>query len=345
MTYIYKSPLQERDGDFKVTDGLITGATNANWDDAYAKRVDTWTFPLLYSSNVASISLTDTGIDHGGLAGLGDDDHSQYFADTTIGIRSKNYSTTGLVNVGNLIDTALNANEGVYTDSSSQLTSTPPTSGILGHWTRTGTVLSPANAGDDLEADQLALCGSVIANGVCININPGIGSPIDTGTSDFIGIDLQPFITHTAGSTITNVVGLNLAAFDYDNDADIVSLTGINAGVGTLAQSGDISFLRGIRISNAHVGSGTVDECSLFSGLNPAGGGTINTLFGMKLSAMTRGTTNWAIFSQGGNSAHSGNFRIGDLTVPTEALEVAGSIVQDESTGSRYLLRYSLMGA
>lgn len=41
----------------------------------------------------------------------------------------------------------------------------------------------------------------------------------------------------------------------------------------------------------------------------------------------------------------AGNVRIGDTTVPTEALEVNGSIVQDESTGSRYLLRYSLMGA
>jgi hypothetical protein len=51
----------------------------------------------------------------------------------------------------------------------------------------------------------------------------------------------------------------------------------------------------------------------------------------------------FAITSDGANFLV--NTRIGDTTAPTEALEVNGNIVQSEANGSRYLLRYSLMGA
>jgi hypothetical protein len=50
-----------------------------------------------------------------------------------------------------IIDNGLTASLGVYTDGSKQLTSTAPSTGVLGHWDRTGTVLSPSNSGDDLD--------------------------------------------------------------------------------------------------------------------------------------------------------------------------------------------------
>ncbi|MGQ9621222.1 MAG: hypothetical protein ACUVTX_09610, partial [Bacteroidales bacterium] len=49
-----------------------------------------------------------------------------------------------------LLLSGLSANAGVYTDANRLLTTTPPSSGIIGYWTRTGTVLSPSNAGDDI---------------------------------------------------------------------------------------------------------------------------------------------------------------------------------------------------
>ena len=39
-------------------------------------------------------------------------------------------------------------NAGVYTNGTSTLTSTPPTIGILGYWSRSGNVLSPTTTGD-----------------------------------------------------------------------------------------------------------------------------------------------------------------------------------------------------
>lgn len=49
----------------------------------------------------------------------------------------------------------LTASLGVYTDSSKVLTSTPPTSGVLGYWSRAGTVISTATAGDDITTTGL----------------------------------------------------------------------------------------------------------------------------------------------------------------------------------------------
>ena len=57
-----------------------------------------------------------------------------------------------------ITDSGLTVNKGVYTDGSKQLISTAPSSGVLGHWDRTGTVLSPANAGDDIKT----LTGKII---------------------------------------------------------------------------------------------------------------------------------------------------------------------------------------
>ena len=65
-------------------------------------------------------------------------------------LSSANWSVTsaGLGTFSNIIDTGLAINSAVYTNGSSQLTTTAPTSGTLGYWSRTGTTLSPATAGD-----------------------------------------------------------------------------------------------------------------------------------------------------------------------------------------------------
>lgn len=53
----------------------------------------------------------------------------------------------------------LDASSGVYTDANKDLSSTPPTSGALGYWDRTGTDLSPATSGDNVD-----LSGRLVSN-------------------------------------------------------------------------------------------------------------------------------------------------------------------------------------
>jgi hypothetical protein len=64
-----------------------------------------------------------------------------------------------------IIDNGLTASLGVYTDGSKQLTSTAPSTGVLGHWDRTGTVLSPSNSGDDVTGGAITASGNMTAAG------------------------------------------------------------------------------------------------------------------------------------------------------------------------------------
>ena len=76
-----------------------------------------------------------------------------------------NLTTTGIGTFGEIIDSGLTINLGVYTDGSKQLTSTVPSSGILGYWTRAGTVLNTANAGDDITITGLMTIPTVNSTG------------------------------------------------------------------------------------------------------------------------------------------------------------------------------------
>ena len=66
---------------------------------------------MLRNSRICSIEYINGLLDHGLLLGLGDDDHGQYWADTTIGTRTKNYATTGTVATGAITATNVTASD------------------------------------------------------------------------------------------------------------------------------------------------------------------------------------------------------------------------------------------
>lgn len=55
-------------------------------------------------------------------------------------------------------------------------------------------------------------------------------------------------------------------------------------------------------------------------------GVAITSSYGLRIDSQTGATVSWAIYSAGGQSAHSGNFRIGSVVAPTVALDVTGEI-------------------
>jgi len=89
-------------------------------------------------------------------------------------------SFTSLVNIA-----SLTASQGIYTDANKNLTSTPPSSGTLGYWDRTGTILSPANSGDGVYLDTgilgVGYAPATISGGVAAfsgNVGVGTTNPI-----------------------------------------------------------------------------------------------------------------------------------------------------------------------
>ena len=101
----------------------------------------------------------------------------------------------------------LTANSGVYTDGTSTLTSTPPTTGILGYWSRLGTILSPTTAGD-----WVTTSGNISTTG--------------TGTITSAGL-----LTGQAGATITGATTISGGVVDINNSSD--NATNINTGTST----------------------------------------------------------------------------------------------------------------
>jgi hypothetical protein len=121
-------------GDWTIEDNLIYVANTTEIQSGiFASSTDKW------DTLTAGFSHVGDDINYvGGNVGIG----------TTTPTTALYVNGTGTFS--NIINSGLTASLGVYTDSSSQLTSTAPTSGVLGYWDRTGTVLSPSNAGDDI---------------------------------------------------------------------------------------------------------------------------------------------------------------------------------------------------
>ncbi|MFN8210522.1 MAG: hypothetical protein U0T33_06100 [Bacteroidales bacterium] len=109
--------------------------------------------------------------------------------------------------------TGLTVNSGVYTDGSNKLTSTPPTSGILGYWSRSGNTLSPTTAGD-----AVTTSGNISTTG--------------TGTITSAGL-----LTGSAGATITGTTTITGAttvsggAINLNDNSNFI--TNINTGAST----------------------------------------------------------------------------------------------------------------
>ena len=81
----------------------------------------------------------------------------------------------GKQTVKDFVVEGLTASLGVYTNVSKKLTSTPPTTGVLGYFSRTGTEISTATAGDDIttsgqgEFNNISVGTDSPAAGFCYN--------------------------------------------------------------------------------------------------------------------------------------------------------------------------------
>lgn len=218
-----------------------------------------------------------------------------YESDDTLLTWDKALTVTGAIIGGSLSDGTATLSSGNLTSMGNITGTDVDISAGTGDFTTTGTgkFATLGVGGDEPIANTL------------INMALQTYAP---ASGNWFGIDLQPFINNSG--SMTNVGGLNLAAFATTSVEDIADMFGVSAGAGTFpTYSGDITNLMGIRSQVPHFGGGTVTDAYLFRGGDPLGAGTITTLYGLHLPTLTRGGTNWQIFSAGGAS----NFNAGTL--------------------------------
>jgi hypothetical protein len=167
--------------------------------------------------------------------------------------------------------------------------------------------------------------GSAAISGALLTASTARSSSVN-----FTAISGAAIITPTAASL--DIGGLAFKTSLGASALGVQSLIACNASISTSSggtglitevidyQAGQDSFLGTIK-----TGAYNVTDYKQISILAPSiGSNVITNHYGIKMEAITAGTNNWAIYSQGGNSAHAGNVRIGDLTAPTNTLEVNG---------------------
>ena len=147
--------------------------------------------------------------------------------------------------------TGLTASSAVYTDSGGVLTTTAPTSGTIGYWSRSGTTLSPSIAGDAIAgvssidtigvtstALSFAVAGTVTSTGANVmNIDGG-----STGTLNLNGTSTGDILigggSASTGCTIVNSTGALSCTGGLTGSNFTGSSSGTNTGDVTLSAIG-----------------------------------------------------------------------------------------------------------
>ncbi len=259
-----------------------------------------------------------------------------------IDLGAKNFTTTGTLTAGQIIDSGLTANLGVYTDVLKQLTSTAPTSGILGYWSRAGTDLSQSNANDALELGS----GNVTSIGIgTFGANNQLKFLAPVGTTAFIGkaddTDLLALVANllTVNGALT-VTGTVQAEHLNSTDDAVIDDNLTVSGVMAVGTSPDEEI--GINLSKTFTGAitGNSSGLSIIPNFNWSSGGSINRInrgmnFNPQYSSAEQAKE---VGGAGGNVLISGNATVGDhLGFSTQLAITAASAVVTNTTGFKMI--------
>lgn len=147
--------------------------------------------------NIANTAISGSGYGvYSSVSGAATTNTAGYFSAANASTNYALYIAAGNVNIQ-----GLTASSGVYTDSNKNLTSTVPSSGTVGYWSRTGTTLSPATANDIVSIANTTTTGADLAiTNTGVYTGTGIFNlTADSATSgDIINISASALTSGTA---------------------------------------------------------------------------------------------------------------------------------------------------
>lgn len=301
--------------------------------------------------HIDATMVNDADVDHGSVGGLADDDHSQYHtdgraatwlaanhettynhvnydtaygwgdhagagyltseSDTLDTVTGRGATTANTITVGSLKDSALTSGRIPYVTTNGELTDD-------GYATRSSnrTIL------DELKVSSRASVGTDPQSHIGIKISSSITRP--AGTSGY-GANIAPYITPTGNNVV--VYGINGNAVLTDSAYSGHLIYGLDFSPQSLATQ-NLTAIIGIR-TRPVFGSGSAGTVTKTTGIqipdasiDGASTVTITTQVGIHLFELTKGSTNWQIYSNGGNSAFGGNTSCGQLTAPTAKIHI-----------------------
>lgn len=143
------------------------------------------------------------------------------------------------------------------------------------------------------------------------------------GSGTFYSHNLQtrPIVTAGATGGAKNVAVINDLSGSYSGT--LSELTGINITDTILTSfGGTLSITQSFGLNVGNVSAVTT-------------GLTISAGYAVYIANQTGATASWAIFSEGGNSSHAGNFSFGTNNPPTVAVDVTGAVLATTNITSK----------
>ncbi|CAN5323134.1 hypothetical protein BH10PAT1_BH10PAT1_1800 [soil metagenome] len=240
---------------------------------------------LINLSSTALANNTFNGINFG--TGLTNYINGTNWVVTAAGAETLNSTLTASgVNV-----TGLSINSAVYTDGSKNLTSTAPTSGALGYWSRTGTTLSPTTSGDAVTTSgniSTTSTGTITSAGLLtgsagITVSGGTANINQSGTaSTAIGNASGTFALVSTGLNVTTAGVLTIPA--ATGRLDTAAAGTLNLGT-TTANNVTIGNITGAAQLNFNSGTGSQTFTS-----SVATTSTTSSAFVFTANSLTSGT-------------------------------------------------------
>jgi hypothetical protein len=289
-------------------DALRVGITGAGAGQGTALNITT----AQTGTNALSLRVNDDGtytdstpfaIDKAGNTSIGSTTFTSLFnvgssAQFQVNSSGAIVTATGLTSSGTIQFSSLTANGALYTSGGNgTLTTTAPTSGAIGYWTRTGSVLSQTTANDTLSVtgnagDIITVASSATgASNKALNIS-------QTGATT--GTDYAGYFSNTGAAT-TNV-GLYATATGATNNYAAIFEAG-KVGIGTTAPTYNLDVTGTGHFSNYLI----ADNLNIRSGTTNLANGNDVINVNKQLSSNVTGA--WTTGTAGG-TARSGHYSV-----------------------------------
>jgi len=224
--------------------------------------------------HLATIHGAGSGGDHGVLSGLADDDHTQY---GLAGLATASRLTMNTARLLGRATAAVGAVEELTAAQARTVLGLATTDDVLFGSVRAGTIAATVptrfDAAEAITAH--AHYGFIDRSTLTLSGGAGVGHAAFAGYNIILGAG--SFDHHNTFQDVTNYAGGGTVA------------RGVSFWAQPIVDSGVITELQGVRVLNA-AGSG----------------GTITSQVGVYILPLTRGVTNWAIFTSGATKSYFG---------------------------------------
>lgn len=200
-------------------------------------------------------------------------------------------------------------------------------------------IVGSRNPSDTLLAGDIFTGGRVMVGNSSVSTLTAIVDVVDQRNWSGSGSGIRSLFNVIPTSTGQSYYGGQFTARDASsNTTNITAIYGLSSGAAVQSSTGiTVGSMAGLTLQNSAASGNTVTTNYGILVNDALGTGTITTNYGIYIQSMTRGGTNYSLYSAGGNSYFAGNVGVNTLSPTSGRLQVtesAGTGVYSSTTAS-----------